>query len=72
MASIRSESVVAVADPKGETSSSVAYFRDLNDRPRLELYCQQHGLSNLPLSVCDADICRGDLLFEIEVDAVAS
>jgi hypothetical protein len=29
-------------------------------------------LINLPVAVASADICRDDLLFEIELDAVAT
>jgi enamine deaminase RidA (YjgF/YER057c/UK114 family) len=50
---------------------SIAYFRDISQTGAFDDYCRDHGLTNLPVAVASADICRDDLLFEIEVDAVA-
>ena len=53
-------------------SSGVAYFRDVENRPLLDEYMRDKRLPAVPLAVSCADICRDDLLFEVEVDAVAS
>lgn len=55
-----------------DVTRGIAYFPDLNDQSRFERYCRQHRLPTLPLSICEAHICRSNLLFEIEVDAVAT
>ena len=48
----------------------IAYFKNMSDRPLFDKYCKDHHIPKFPLAVAHADICRGDLLFEIEVDAV--
>ncbi len=53
-----------------DTSRAIAYFKDINDAPLLEEYCQEHHLPELPVALSHADVCRRDLLFEIELDAV--
>ncbi|EIQ01997.1 putative translation initiation inhibitor, yjgF family [Opitutaceae bacterium TAV1] len=51
-------------------SRAIAYFRDLEkDLPRFRGYLAAHGLGGLPVVCMQADICRDDLLFEIEADA---
>ena len=49
-----------------------AYFKDMNDIPAFRHYCQKKNLPPLPIAIAHADICRDDLLFEIEVDAFKS
>ena len=67
------EVVAAILRSRGMDWSNVtrgiAYFRHFDEAPALERYCQTHGISGLPLVVSAADICRDDLLFELEVDA---
>jgi hypothetical protein len=53
-----------------DVSRAIAYFKDLNDMPLLDAYCKEHNLSGVPIAVAHGDICRNDLLFEIEADAV--
>jgi hypothetical protein len=36
----------------------------------LAAHCEKHGLPAFPCLLARFDICRGDLLFEIELDAV--
>lgn len=48
----------------------VAYIKDLANLPRWDSYAAEHCLENLPLSIAQGDVCRDDLLFEVEVDAV--
>ena len=54
-----------------DVTRAIAYFKEVCRRPALERYCRGRGLPDLPVVVASADICRDDLLFEIEVDAVA-
>ena len=53
-----------------DTSRAIAYFKDIAEAPLLEKYCTEHHLPELPVAISHADICRHDLLFEIELDAV--
>jgi enamine deaminase RidA (YjgF/YER057c/UK114 family) len=52
------------------TVRAIAYFKDFSEAPLLEKYCLEHGLPELPVALSHADVCRHDLLFEIELDAV--
>jgi enamine deaminase RidA (YjgF/YER057c/UK114 family) len=53
-----------------DLSRAVAYFRNSADVPLFGDYCSKNGLPPMPIAIAHADICRDDLLFEIEVDAV--
>lgn len=46
-----------------------AYFKNLDDKPVFDNYLQERELPGLPIVTAAADICRDDLLFEIEIDA---
>lgn len=48
----------------------IAYFRNLAARPLLEECFRKRGVGPVSLAMAEADICRDDLLFEIEVDAI--
>lgn len=48
----------------------IAYFKNMSDRPVFDKYLKDHDIPKFPLAVAHTDICRSDLLFEIEVDAV--
>jgi len=52
------------------TSRAIAYFKDIDEAPLLEKYCLENGLPELPVAISHADVCRHDLLFEIELDAI--
>ncbi|MHC4132105.1 MAG: RidA family protein [Planctomycetota bacterium] len=54
----------------GDVSRAIAYFKDMEDSSLLEQYCRGNDLPHMPIAVAHGDICRDDLLFEIEVDAV--
>jgi len=54
----------------GDVSRAIAYFKDMNDSHLLKEYCRTNDLPHMPIAVAHGDICRDDLLFEIEVDAV--
>jgi len=49
---------------------AIAYIKDANEAPLFADYLREHSLENLPLTWMHADVCRDDLLFEIELDAV--
>jgi enamine deaminase RidA (YjgF/YER057c/UK114 family) len=56
--------------PWGSVTRSVAYFKHRADLHLLETYCAAHGIQGLPVIAVHNDVCRDDLLFEIEVDAI--
>ena len=49
---------------------AIAYLKNAADAPLFTEYLRQHGLEKMPLTWMHADVCRDDLLFEIELDAV--
>ena len=49
----------------------VAYFRQPTDMGSYLRWCQANNVKNLPVIVCHHTVCRDDLLYEIEIDAVA-
>jgi enamine deaminase RidA (YjgF/YER057c/UK114 family) len=51
------------------TTRGIAYFKDVEDAPLLHKYCEDNNLPSMPVAIAHSDICRDDLLFEIEVDA---
>jgi enamine deaminase RidA (YjgF/YER057c/UK114 family) len=51
-------------------SRAIAYFPDLSNAHLLDEYCKKNTIPKMPLAIAHGDICRDDLLFEIEVDAV--
>lgn len=46
-----------------------AYFKNIENQPVFDAYLQEQQLPVLPVIAAAADICRDDLLFEIELDA---
>ena len=48
----------------------IAYFKDMEYKPLYEKVALELGIPRFPLAISHADVCRHDLLFEIEVDAV--
>jgi enamine deaminase RidA (YjgF/YER057c/UK114 family) len=71
--SLTMQVVQAILQSRGmdwsDVNRAIAYFRRWEDFPMLDHYCRQRGLSTIPIAMSHADICRDDLLFEIEVDA---
>lgn len=49
---------------------SIVYFKDAREAHLLNRYCAENHLPVFPFVVSHADVCRHDLLFEIELDAV--
>jgi enamine deaminase RidA (YjgF/YER057c/UK114 family) len=66
--------VYAILESRGMNWSdvyrAVGYVKDLKDAPAVDRYLAAQGLPPLPLVMAKADVCRDELLFEIEVDAV--
>jgi len=56
----------------GDTSRAIAYFKDIKNAPLLDEYCRENRLPHMPIAVAHGDICRDELLFEIEIDAVSA
>lgn len=54
------------------TVRAVGYFRDLNDLPLFGRCCSERGIAPLPMAPAHATVCRDDLLFEIELDAIST
>jgi enamine deaminase RidA (YjgF/YER057c/UK114 family) len=48
----------------------IAYFKNMAYKPIYEKVASEIGIPRFPLAVSHADVCRHDLLFELEVDAV--
>jgi enamine deaminase RidA (YjgF/YER057c/UK114 family) len=53
----------------GDVTRAVAYLKHKSDAPVLARYREEH-LPAMPMILVENDICRDELLFEIEVDAV--
>jgi len=52
-----------------DTMRGVVYFRNACDATLWNSYCERRELLDLPVAVAQSDVCRDDLLFEIELDA---
>lgn len=52
-----------------DVTRAVAYFKHRQDAPRFDEWCAAHHVG-LPVVLTQCDICRDELLFEIEVDAL--
>ena len=67
--------VKAILDSRGmtwsQTTRGIAYFKHARDVPLLSEYCLQNKVPPLPVANAHTAICRHDLLFEIEIDAIA-
>jgi enamine deaminase RidA (YjgF/YER057c/UK114 family) len=54
------------------TTRAIAYFRHREDMPLWHQYCRTRKLPPLPIILTQCDVCRDNLLFEIELDAAKS
>jgi enamine deaminase RidA (YjgF/YER057c/UK114 family) len=52
-----------------DCTRAIAYFRNCEDITLWEHYCQTCQIPALPIISTHCDVCRDDLLFEIELDA---
>lgn len=48
----------------------IVYYTDLSYHGMFLDYCREYGVPKFPLAVSHSDVCRRELLFEIEVDAI--
>jgi enamine deaminase RidA (YjgF/YER057c/UK114 family) len=68
------EVVQAILESRGmsweSVSRGVAYFKDIADLPVFSTYCEEHGIPRGVLMETQAVVCRDDLLFELEANAV--
>jgi len=55
-----------------DVSRSIAYFTRMDDRKFFTDYCTQNKLPKFPVAMVHTDICRADLLFELEADAIVA
>lgn len=55
-----------------DTTRAIAYFTSVEDAHLLKDYCDRNGLPDMPIAVAHAEICRPDLLFELELDAAVA
>ncbi len=66
--------IKAILDSRGMTwadaTRAIAYFKDIKDVDVFGAYCDRAGLKDLPVICMHADVCRDELLFEIELEAV--
>jgi enamine deaminase RidA (YjgF/YER057c/UK114 family) len=56
----------------GDVVRATAYFKHRADTVLFEKWLQAHELQTMPHVLVHCDICRGDLLFELEADAVCT
>ena len=70
------EVVAAILHSRGmdydRVTRATAYFKNMAFKPIFEAWREEHELHRMPVVNLQADICRDDLLFEIEVDAAVS
>jgi enamine deaminase RidA (YjgF/YER057c/UK114 family) len=53
------------------TTRATAYFKDVRNAALMDDWCRRHELLRFPFVSVQADVCRDDLLFELELDAMA-
>lgn len=53
-----------------DVTRAVAYVKHAADAPAFDRFRKANGLEAMPTVVTENDVCRDDLLFEIELDAV--
>jgi enamine deaminase RidA (YjgF/YER057c/UK114 family) len=66
--------VKAILESRGmnwdDLCRGIAYFKSMAYLPIYKRVASEFGIPRFPLAVSHADICRQDLLFEIEADAI--
>jgi enamine deaminase RidA (YjgF/YER057c/UK114 family) len=67
------EVIAAILDSRGmdfhDVTRATAYFQQPLFTPYLDRWCEARALTQMPLVHVHCDICRDDLLFELELDA---
>jgi enamine deaminase RidA (YjgF/YER057c/UK114 family) len=68
--------VLAILESRGaswsDVTRAIAYFQSERYHQDYVNYCNDNGIPDMPAIITENDICRDDLLFEIEVDAIVS
>ena len=54
-----------------DTVRAIAYFAEIDDLPLLYERLAAYSIPSIPIAISHAAICRDDLLFEMELDAVS-
>ena len=66
--------VHAILESRGmswiDVTRALAYFKHAEDTPAFEKCCTLNNIPPLPVVMVENDICRDELLFEIEMDAI--
>ncbi len=52
------------------TVMAIAYFKDIKDLPLFREYLKVNNYPDIPIAISHANICRDDLLFEVELNAI--
>ena len=69
------EVVKAILDSRkmdwGNVAKAMAYLKEASYLPALEQYCSANDVEMIPFVITENHVCRHDLLFEMELDAVA-
>ena len=55
-----------------DVTNGIAYIKDPADAPAVRRQIRLKGLEHVPILMVHADICRDDLLFELEVCAIST
>lgn len=53
-----------------DVTRGLAYFRHADAQPAFVQWCHTHAIEPMPIIVCNHTVCRDDLLYEIELDAL--
>ena len=65
--------VEAILDSRGmtfqDTTRGILYLKEAAYLPLWQAWLAKRGLKNLPIGIAEADVCRDDLLVELELDA---
>ncbi|MDP6545062.1 MAG: hypothetical protein QGH60_13815 [Phycisphaerae bacterium] len=68
------EVVHAILDSRhmewGNVAKAMAYLKDASYITALEKYCADNDVESIPFVITENHVCRHDLLFEMELDAV--
>jgi enamine deaminase RidA (YjgF/YER057c/UK114 family) len=56
----------------GETVRAIGYFRHREHIPLWEEYCRGRELAPMPIILTECEVCRANLLFEIELDVATA
>ena len=66
------EAILAQRDMNWSNATrGIAYFKSASYHQDYVKYCDENGIPDMPVIITENDVCRHDLLFEIELDAIA-